>query len=103
MTTIAAEAQPNTPSPAPRIMPLYQLFMLALCVLALPASSSRTLFGKIRRSRRSSTLRISSSASHSRSAWFLVPEDEATDAEIAGLRDEIQRLTEAVEKLTQRA
>ena len=36
-------------------------------------------------------------------AWFLVPEDEATDAEIAGLREEIQRLREAVEGLaTQR-
>ena len=32
-------------------------------------------------------------------AWFLVPEDEATDAEIAGLRDEVQRLREVVEKL----
>jgi voltage-gated potassium channel len=35
-------------------------------------------------------------------AWFLVPEDEATDAEIAGLREEIQKLREAVEKLVAR-
>ena len=36
MTTIAAEAQPaDSTSAAPRTMPLYQLFMLALCVLAL--------------------------------------------------------------------
>ncbi len=32
-------------------------------------------------------------------AWFLVPEDEATDAEIAGLRDEVRQLREAVERL----
>jgi voltage-gated potassium channel len=32
-------------------------------------------------------------------AWFLVPEDEATDAEIAGLREEIRKLREAVEGL----
>jgi len=32
-------------------------------------------------------------------AWFLVPEDEATDAEIAGLREEIQKLRESVERL----
>jgi voltage-gated potassium channel len=32
-------------------------------------------------------------------AWFLIPEDEATDAEIAAMREEIQRLREAVEKL----
>lgn len=32
-------------------------------------------------------------------AWFLVPEDEATDAEIAGLRDEIQKLRETVDRL----
>jgi len=35
MTTIAAEAQPSASSSAPRAMPLYQLFMLVLCVLAL--------------------------------------------------------------------
>lgn len=33
-------------------------------------------------------------------AWFLVPENEATDEELAKLREEIQRLREAVEKLT---
>jgi voltage-gated potassium channel len=32
-------------------------------------------------------------------AWFLVPEDEATDAEIAGMREEIRKLREAVDKL----
>jgi len=32
-------------------------------------------------------------------AWFLVPEDEATDAEIAGMRAEIQKLCESVERL----
>ena len=32
-------------------------------------------------------------------AWFLVPEDEATDAEISGLRDELQKMREAVERL----
>lgn len=31
-------------------------------------------------------------------AWFLVPEDEATDAEIAALRDEIQKLREVMER-----
>lgn len=33
-------------------------------------------------------------------AWFLVPENEATDAELVKMREEIQRLREAVEKLT---
>ncbi|HJQ36686.1 MAG TPA: ion transporter [Thermoanaerobaculia bacterium] len=33
-------------------------------------------------------------------AWFLVPENEATDAEIAAMREELQKLREAVEKLT---
>ena len=32
-------------------------------------------------------------------AWFLVPEDEATDAEIAAMREEIQTLRETVEHL----
>ena len=32
-------------------------------------------------------------------AWFLVPENEATDAEIAKMREDIQRLCEVVEKL----
>lgn len=32
-------------------------------------------------------------------AWFLVPESEATDAEIAGMREELRRLSEVVEKL----
>jgi len=31
-------------------------------------------------------------------AWFLAPEDEATDAEIAGLREEVARLRRAVEE-----
>lgn len=31
-------------------------------------------------------------------AWFLVPEDEATDAEIAGMREELRRLREMMEK-----
>ena len=35
-------------------------------------------------------------------AWFLVPEDQATDAELAGLREEVQRLRETVEKLAGR-
>jgi len=35
MTTISAEAQPSAAGSTPRAMPLYQLFMLALCVLAL--------------------------------------------------------------------
>lgn len=35
-------------------------------------------------------------------AWFLVPEDEATDAEIAGLREEVRQLREAVERLVTR-
>jgi len=35
-------------------------------------------------------------------AWFLVPENEETDAEIAGMRDEIQKLREAVERLALR-
>lgn len=33
-------------------------------------------------------------------AWFLVPEDEATDAEIAGMREEIRLLREAVQGMT---
>jgi voltage-gated potassium channel len=33
-------------------------------------------------------------------AWFLVPENEATDEEIAKMAEEIRRLREAVEKLT---
>ncbi len=32
-------------------------------------------------------------------AWFLIPENEATDAEIAAMREEMQRLREAVERL----
>ena len=32
-------------------------------------------------------------------AWFLVPENEATDAELAKMREDIQRLCEVVEKL----
>lgn len=32
-------------------------------------------------------------------AWFLIPEDEATDAEISAMREEITRLREAVERL----
>lgn len=32
-------------------------------------------------------------------AWFLVPEDEATDKEIAEMREEIRKLREAVERL----
>lgn len=35
-------------------------------------------------------------------AWFLIPEDEATDAEIAGLREEVRQLREAVERLVTR-
>jgi voltage-gated potassium channel len=35
-------------------------------------------------------------------AWFLVPEDEATDAEIAGLREEVAALRRAVEELARR-
>lgn len=35
-------------------------------------------------------------------AWFLVPEDEATDAEIFELREEVRRLREAVERLVAR-
>ncbi|HYR27628.1 MAG TPA: potassium channel family protein, partial [Thermoanaerobaculia bacterium] len=31
-------------------------------------------------------------------AWFLAPEDEATDAEIAGLREEVAKLRRAVEE-----
>lgn len=33
-------------------------------------------------------------------AWFLIPENEATDAEIAAMREELQKLREAIEKLT---
>ena len=33
-------------------------------------------------------------------AWFLTPENEATDAEIGAMREELQKLREAVEKLT---
>lgn len=32
-------------------------------------------------------------------AWFLIPENEATDAEIAAMREELQKLREAVEKV----
>ena len=32
-------------------------------------------------------------------AWFLTPENEATDAEIAAMREELQKLREAVESL----
>jgi voltage-gated potassium channel len=32
-------------------------------------------------------------------AWFLIPENEATDAEIAAVREELQKLREAVERL----
>ena|ERR1051325_7534880 len=32
-------------------------------------------------------------------AWFLIPEDEATNAEIAGLREEIASLRKAIERL----
>ncbi len=35
-------------------------------------------------------------------AWFLVPENEATDAEIAAMREEMQKLREAVERLVVR-
>lgn len=40
--------------------------------------------------------------SASLAAWFLVPEDEATHAEITEMREEIRKLREAVEKLVQR-
>lgn len=33
-------------------------------------------------------------------AWFLIPEDRATDSELAALRQEIVLLREAVDKLT---
>jgi voltage-gated potassium channel len=36
-------------------------------------------------------------------AWFLIPENEATDAEITAMREEIQKLREAVEKVALRA
>lgn len=36
--------------------------------------------------------------SASLAAWFLVPEDQATDAEIAGLRDEVKALREVIER-----
>jgi len=32
-------------------------------------------------------------------AWFLIPENEETDAEIAAMREEVQKLREAVERL----
>jgi voltage-gated potassium channel len=35
-------------------------------------------------------------------AWFLVPENEATDAELARMREDIQKLCEVVEKLATR-
>lgn len=35
-------------------------------------------------------------------AWFLVPENEATDAEIAKMREDLQRLCDVVEKLATR-
>jgi len=34
-------------------------------------------------------------------SWFLVPEDEATDAEIAAMREEMRGLREAIERLAQ--
>jgi voltage-gated potassium channel len=37
--------------------------------------------------------------SASLAAWFLIPENEATDAEIAAIREEVQKLREAVERL----
>lgn len=33
-------------------------------------------------------------------AWFLIPENEATDAEIAAMREELQKVRETLEKLT---
>lgn len=33
-------------------------------------------------------------------AWFLVPESDATDAELARMREELQKLREAIERLT---
>lgn len=33
-------------------------------------------------------------------AWFLIPENEATDAEIAAMREELQKVREAIEKLS---
>lgn len=41
--------------------------------------------------------------SASLAAWFLVPEEEATDAELVALREEIAALRKAVEELMQRA
>jgi voltage-gated potassium channel len=35
-------------------------------------------------------------------AWFLVPENEATDAELTKMREELQRLRDVVEKLADR-
>lgn len=35
-------------------------------------------------------------------AWFLVPEDEATDAEIAALREEVAAMRRAIEELARR-
>lgn len=35
-------------------------------------------------------------------AWFLIPENEATDAEVAAMREELRKLREAVERLAQR-
>jgi len=37
--------------------------------------------------------------SASLAAWFLVPADQATDAEIAGLRDEVKALREVIERI----
>jgi voltage-gated potassium channel len=35
-------------------------------------------------------------------AWFLIPENEATDAEIAAMREEMQKLREAMERMAVR-
>lgn len=67
----------NVDPPAPRTMPLYQLFMFALCVLALAGIVAQNVF------RRDAE----------------IEQDEATDAEIAGLREEVRRLRDVVERL----